>query len=607
MADACVISAYAVSPLGEGGLDVLAPTPGQPAKSAITRDSELESAGLKRPFAARSQVFASDDDRATALLTRALEGALRSLDAARPSWRSERVGVALGSSSGGMKTAERLFERRPLEANEADLADPELARIARAATYFAPFDEALSRVGLNRSVTPLRSHVLTACSASTLAMGLGKRWLERGACDVAIVGGYDAVSVFVAAGFEALRATTATHPRPFRVGRDGMSLGEGAGVVVMVREPGPAPVLFRVAGFGASTDAVHITAPDRTGGGLARAARAALDDAGLRAEHIDLVSAHATATPFNDPMEARALGALFGDVDLERAGPVVQPLKAQIGHTLGAAGVLETMAAAAALASQVAPAAAGDGELDPEARVRLLERAEPARLANALKLSAAFGGANAALVLSVEPGSAPRRVARRVFARGEASVDSSDLVALAEATGIARDRLARLDTIERLGVAAVAKLAGELGRDALEGAGVVVGHSLATIDTNHRFFARKLDKGAASVEPRLFPATSPNAVAGQCAIAFGLTGPGLSVGRGLDGAQEALEVGAELVAAGDAPKMVVVTVEDGLPLGRLVRRLAGFGDAPPAGARATLLSCEAAASAPEIALVGGLR
>jgi hypothetical protein len=254
----------------------------------------------------------------------------------------------------GMRTAERLFERQPLDASDLDLADPALAEIARGATYFAPFDEALARVGLPRPATLLRSHVLTACSASTLAIGLGKRWLERGACDVAIVGGYDAVSVFVAAGFEALRATTASHPRPFRVGRDGMSLGEGAGILVLVREPGPAPVLFRIAGFGASTDAVHITAPDRTGGGLARAARAALDDAAWGAEHIDLVSAHATATPFNDPMEARALREVLGAVDLEQ-WPVVQPLKAQIGHTLGAAGVLETMAAAAALGASGRP------------------------------------------------------------------------------------------------------------------------------------------------------------------------------------------------------------------------------------------------------------
>src|SRR5262249_36959960 len=160
-------------------------------------------------------------------------------------------------------------------------------------------------------------------------------------------------------GFEVLRATTASRSRPFCLGRDGMSLGEGAALVALVRagEEGKAQVALRLAGFGASTDAVHITAPGRTGGGLERAAPPALAPPAAAAavpEEIGLVSAHATATPYNDAMEARALGRVFEGV----APPVVHPFKAQIGHTLGAAGVLEALAAADALASGVAPAAA---------------------------------------------------------------------------------------------------------------------------------------------------------------------------------------------------------------------------------------------------------
>src|SRR5262249_49908544 len=155
--------------------------------------------------------------------------------------------------------------------------------LAGSATYFAPLDYALAEVGLARVAR--RTQILAACAASTIAIGVATRWLDRGACDLCIAGGYDAVSVFVAAGFEAPRAATASRMRPFRIGRDGMSLGEGAGVLALVREEDTngAPVLFRVAGFGASTDAVHITAPDRTGSGLARAAEAALRDAGWSA------------------------------------------------------------------------------------------------------------------------------------------------------------------------------------------------------------------------------------------------------------------------------------------------------------------------------------
>ncbi len=386
-----------------------------------------------------------------------------------------------------------------------------------------------------------------------------------------------------------------------------MSLGEGAAVVALVRgdDTRGAPVMARIAGFGASNDAVHITAPDCTGSGLCRAARAAMADAGIPPAKVGLVSAHATATPFNDPMEARAVAAALsgeepspsmGETPEPPARPVIHPFKAQIGHTLGAAGVLEALAAADALANGVAPAAAG-GEggapLDPDAPALLLDRAEPRALGAALKLSAAFGGSNAALVL-VPPSAPSGRVARplrRVSLRAWARVEGADLAALAVATGVPRDRLARLDALCRLGVAAVAALAEEAGRDALAGAGVVAGHALATIDTNEGFDARLRARGATAAEPRVFPATSPNALAGECAIAFKLTGPSFSVGAGLDGAMEALARAAELVASGDADRMVVVAADDAGPAAHDLRRLAGWEGRPFArGAVAALLS-----------------
>ena len=123
--------------------------------------------------------------------------------------------------------------------------------------------------------------------------------------------------------------------------------------------------------FGASADAVHITAPDRSGAGLTRAGRAAIEEAEVEPERIAVVSAHGTATPYNDAAEAKAVHALCAPGD-----PVVHPFKAQIGHTLGAAGVLETLAVAHAMGCGVLPAAYGEGEIDPEATVRLLSRAE---------------------------------------------------------------------------------------------------------------------------------------------------------------------------------------------------------------------------------------
>lgn len=584
MSDTCVLAVGAVSALGLGRAAYRAAVEGEPAPCALARDPALEEAGLAKPFAGRAPSDLGvdpSDDRALDLLSAALSQVLEALDAIRPDWRSARVGVALGSSSGGMLIAERFFAGRA-----ANLSPEQLEPLARGATYFAPFAKALQIHGLSAAVK--QTHVLAACSASTIAVGLGMRWLDRGACDIVLAGGYDGLSVFVASGFEVLRATTSSRPQPFRVGRDGMSLGEGAGVLALVRgdDARDAKPLFWLPGFGASTDAVHITAPDRTGSGLVRAGRAALADAALQSSPIDLVSAHATATPFNDAMESKAIAALTEGFP----APFVHPFKAQIGHTLGAAGVLETLAAADALREGIAPAAAGDGALDPEAPALLLERGERRDLRLAVKLSAAFGGANAALLVSTERRGRRANPPRPVFLRAHAHVTSADLGALSEQTGVPKDRLARLDTLCRLGASALGALASIVGRDALRGAGIVAGHALATLDTNELFDARRRARGPTLVEPRAFPATSPNALAGECAILYQLTGPSFAVSSGLDGATEGLLGAAELVASGDADRMVVVAADDAGPVARDLLRLAGLGHRPlERGAVALLL------------------
>jgi 3-oxoacyl-[acyl-carrier-protein] synthase-1/3-oxoacyl-[acyl-carrier-protein] synthase II len=597
--DACAIAVGAVSGLGLGVEAYRAAVDGAAARVVIARDEALVEAGLSRPFAARAPAalgVPAGADRAADLLHAALAQALAGLDAVRPGWRAERVGVAIGTSSGGMITASRFFAARA--AGEAT------AELARGATYFAPLDAALGAVGLAGAAP--RTQILAACAASAIALGLALRWLERGRCDLVLAGGYDGVSPFVAAGFEVLRATTATRPRPFRVGRDGMSLGEGAAVLALVRgdDTRGAAVMARVAGFGGSNDAVHVTAPDRTGGGLARAGAAALADAGTTGAAIDLVSAHGSATPFNDAMEARAIAALLG----EGAGAVVHPFKAQIGHTLGAAGALEALAAADALATGVAPAAAGgeDGAaLDPDAAVRLLDRGERRPLRGALKLSAAFGGTNGALVLAPpgQPSGRPARGLRRVYLRAFAPAGTVDLAELAAATGVARERLGRLDALCRLGLSALAALAAVVGREALAGAGIVAGQAFATLDTNDGFDARRRARGAAAAEPRVFPATSPNAVVGECAIVYRLTGPSFSVGAGLDAAMEALARAAELVAAGDADRVVVVAADDAGPVAHDLRRLAGWEARPlERGAVALLLDPEPEGALREVGL-----
>jgi 3-oxoacyl-[acyl-carrier-protein] synthase-1/3-oxoacyl-[acyl-carrier-protein] synthase II len=579
VSDAGVVAFGAVSALGEQWDAVSAGDVGSHARLAIERDDELVRAGLRNPFAARVRNL-EGDDRATSLLRRAMTRCVDELDVVRPGWRRERVGLIIGTSSGGMRASERAFEAL---ARGVVVAEPENA------TYFGsvaavardlpiPFDPVLV--------------VLGACASSSLAVGLGVRWLERGSCDLVLAGGYDEVTVLVAAGFEGLRATTAVPPpRPFRLGRDGMSLGEGAAVLALARAS-PRDVA-RVLGFGAASDAGHLTAPDRSGAGLARAASAALAEAGFPT--VDLVSAHGTATPFNDASEARAISWVLGP----EAAPsvVVHPFKAQIGHTMGAAGALELLSCVDAIRRGVLPAAAGEGPIDPEAPVQLLERTAAGSPRLALKLSSAFGGSNSALVVGRATPVPSSRMRRPAYV-GRAVHVTLALAreALGSALEIPLERVARADELVRLALSAV--LALRESRSMFAGAGVVVGTALATIETNALFARRLREHGARAVAPRQFPYTSPNAVAGEISSAFGLTGPSFSVGGGWHAGLEALAAAAVLVEAGDADRMVVVAVDDVGPASEAL-----FGGVLTPGAVASLVTADRAGACVRIGAV----
>ncbi|MEO7113258.1 MAG: beta-ketoacyl synthase N-terminal-like domain-containing protein, partial [Polyangiaceae bacterium] len=568
----------AISGLGEQDAASGVGAVGEPARVAITHDEELAAGGLARPLAARAHLNGSTGDRATAILRKSLSLLFMELDGTRPNWRSERIGIALATSSGGMRGAEAYF--KAVSAHE-----PISKSTATSATYFAPMTDALSETGISFSPATL---VLTACAASTIAIGIGTRWLEAGDCDLVIAGGFDAVSVFVASGFEVLRATTGeSPPKPFCQGRDGMSLGEGAGLLALVdvKNINTEKVHAYVAGFGASADAVHLTAPDRTGAGLARAAEAALSNAEMIATDIDLVSAHATATPFNDAAEIKALARV-----MKEHKPTILPLKAQIGHTLGAAGALETLACVDAIERNILPASASHTQIEPDLPAMLHARARAGEVRAALKMSAAFGGANAALVITRDRKEKSQRCQHDVFVSRAVLVDEApDAEQLSSRTAIALDKILRGDDLCRYALAALGALEDVVG--SLKGAGVVIGHSAATLETNYLYYTNYQIKGARFAEPRRFPYTTPNAVAGECGVAFGLTGPGLAVGSGFHGGAEALAIGAALVRAGDAEKMVVVAVDE---IGDVARTLlAASGHDPTlfrSGAVAVLLS-----------------
>ena len=328
-----------------------------------------------------------DPDRTGMLALRAARQALQDAGLDPATVESGRLGVALGTTSGGLA----IFERWDASV-DAGTAPPEgLSSVP----YWAPAVRVAHAVGAHGPVATTQ----LACASGTHAVALAADWVARGRADVVLAGGADALSRFLVAGFNCLRAT-ADVARPFDRRRRGLVLGEGAAVLVIEAADHAARrgavVQAAFLGSGAAADAVHMTAPDREGGGAARAIRAALADAGIAPAAVDFVSAHGTGTPYNDAMEASALGTIFPP----RSVPV-NGIKGAIGHTLGAAGALEAVLCVEVLRRGVVPPTVGLDEIDPACAgldlVRGVSRSHATAVA--LSTSSGFAGANAAVVL----------------------------------------------------------------------------------------------------------------------------------------------------------------------------------------------------------------
>jgi 3-oxoacyl-[acyl-carrier-protein] synthase II len=217
-----------------------------------------------------------------------------------------------------------------------------------------------------------------------------------------LVVAFDAVSEFIFSGFSALQALSRDACRPFDRGRSGLTLGEGAAAILLAspdraRGEGREPV-GELLGWSASNDAVHITAPARDSRGLIQAIGAALACAGIEPGDVGAVSAHGTGTIYNDLMELNAFRAIFGEKHVPVYG-----VKGALGHTLGAAGAIETVIALRALAEGLVPGTVGFKDPDPAAVGMVHAEPAPLRRRTLLLTNSGFGGVNAALVLGVRP------------------------------------------------------------------------------------------------------------------------------------------------------------------------------------------------------------
>lgn len=321
------------------------------------------------------------ETRTNRILAHAYAPLAAATEAARARYGAHRIGVVLGTSVSGI----------------GEGGDAVAARLAGAPW---PPHFTLERQQLGDSARFLAEHsgaagpyyvVSTACTSGARALVSAARLIQADLCDVVISGGADALCALTLNGFSALEAISAKQNNPMSANRDGLNLGEGAGLFILSREEGP----FRLAGWGESADGHHMSAPDPEGAGAEKAMRAALAKAGLNAADIDFAHLHGTATPLNDAMEAGVVARLLG---LETPCASTKPMT---GHTLGAAGAVQAALCLLAMQRGQMPPHLWDGARDPAlAPIRLAEVGERAPLKHILSASYAFGGNNAALLLA---------------------------------------------------------------------------------------------------------------------------------------------------------------------------------------------------------------
>jgi len=232
-----------------------------------------------------------------------------------------------------------------------------------------------------------------ACISGLLGIVMGKRLIESGRYKNVVVAGADIISKFVLSGFQAFQAISSEPCKPFDLNRNGITLGEAAATVILSSGKRSSKDI-QVMGGAVSNDANHISAPSRTGAELAYIITTALKDSNLEADDIDLISAHGTATIYNDEMEAKAISqAGLGNVP-------VNSLKGYYGHTLGAAGLVESIISTRSLNENIILPTRGFGTLGVDAPVNITKTILNTPLHNCLKTASGFGGCNAAVVFS---------------------------------------------------------------------------------------------------------------------------------------------------------------------------------------------------------------
>ena len=396
----------ALTPLG---LDIATTWEGLVAgKSGIDHIAQFDASLLDTRFAGEVKGFdpmeymgrkeARRMDRFSQLAVAASVQAVRDAGLEINDDNKENIGVLVGSGIGGLLTMSEqvriLIEKGP------DRVSPFLVPMMIA-------DMASAQVSITLGVRGPNFCPTSACSSGSDAIGTAYEIIKRGDAQAMFAGGSEAVITPIGvAGFCASRALSTRNEtpqqasRPFDIERDGFVMGEGAAILVLEDLTSAlkrgARIAAEITGYGASSDAVHITQPSEDGEGAARAMQMALKKAGLKPSEIGYVNAHGTSTPLNDKVETMAIKTVFGD---HAYHVPISSTKSMTGHLLGAAGAIESVVCIKTINTGVIPPTINYNNPDPECDLDYVpNRAREARVSAAMSNSFGFGGHNSVLV-----------------------------------------------------------------------------------------------------------------------------------------------------------------------------------------------------------------
>ena len=306
----------------------------------------------------------------------------------------ERAGVSLGSGIGGLHSIEK---------NHHTLYDSGIRKVS---PFFVPgsiVNMISGLVSIEHQFKGPNHSVVTACSSGSHCIGIAARSVAYGEADIMIAGGAEMASTPLGiAGFVSSRAlSTNNNPaeasRPWDENRDGFVLSDGAGALVLEEfehaKSRNANIYAELVGFGMSSDAYHMTAPPESGDGAALAMSNALSDSKLNPDEVDYINAHGTSTPLGDIAETKAIKKVFSNP------PVISSTKSMTGHTLGAAGALESIFSILALQDQIIPPTINLHNQDPECDLDYnANQARDKEVNVVMNNSFGFGGTNSTLV-----------------------------------------------------------------------------------------------------------------------------------------------------------------------------------------------------------------